>query len=133
MVRFIMGGFLIGNPFFLSHFPGFMDQSFMMGLYIFVIFTIWWVADKIFLSHDLAKLPRLEKSLRHTELCTQDAYRHNNFQLILACLVALIGFIGSIWTAVADKFGLGLLAAILFLHCGSVWGYTLFLKLRLRI
>jgi hypothetical protein len=129
MLRILLGGLIVGQPFLFAIRPEILHQPYWFLVYIVVVTLVFWGVGWIVFASDLRGLQRAPVRLRPRSFYAQMAQRHSRAGLILGFMGSLLFVAGGLWML---NVGANLVVAILcvsfFGLCAVAWGYALYLK-----
>jgi len=130
MQRVFLTVLILGQPFLFMAFPQITGKLLAFLVYIVIIVSINWVAQRVVFRRELRHCRRSAKRLSFHDFYQQMADRHSEPGLMLGVLGCLVFVICGLWMEFGSSLptGIGLFCAVFFGACGVAWGYALRLK-----
>jgi hypothetical protein len=130
MLRVLLGGLIVGQPFLDRLRPEVFDEPYWFLIYLIIVTAVFWVAGKAVFSRDLNGLQRAPTRLRLRSFYGQMAQRHSETGLALGSIGSLLLVAGGVWMlSIGANYAVGILSIVFGGWCAVGWGYALHLKL----
>ncbi len=131
MLRIMLGGLIVGQPFAFMIWPGLIAKPFIYISYLVGLMLASWLGTRLLLASDLRNLPRLPGPLPVSSFYGQVAQRHSVIKLILGLVVCLMFVALGIGILVMGGSTAPAITCIVFFGlCSVAWAYALMLKRR---
>ncbi len=130
MLRALLGGLIIGQPFLFMFRPEVLHEPYWFVIYLAGVLAVFWLVGRLVFGPDLRKLQRAPTRLKPRSFYGQTAQRHGRIGLALGFVGSLLFVLAGLWMlSVGANYAVGILCIAFFGLCAVVWGYALYLKL----
>ncbi len=130
MLRVLLGGLIIGQPFLFILRPHVLREPYWFVIYFIGVMVVFWVVGRVVFARDLSGLQQAPARLRPRSFYGQTAQRHSKTGLALGFIGSLLFVAGGVWMlSVGANYAVGILSVVFFGLCAVAWGYALCLKL----
>lgn len=131
MLRILLGGLILGQPFLFMLVPEVLHESYWFLIYFIVVMAMFWLVGRIVFARELKALRRAENRLRFRSFYSQMAQRHSTSGLALGFAGSLLFVAAGVWMlSVGANFAVAISSVVFFGLCAVAWGYSLYLKLK---
>ncbi len=132
MLRILLGGLIVGQPFLFIVRPEVLHQPYWFLVYLVVVMLAFWGVGWIVFAPDLRGLQRAPVRLRPRSFYGQLAQRHSRGGLVLGFIGSLLFVAAGVWMwSVGANQAVAILCVGFFGLCAVAWGYALYLKLQI--